>query len=113
MGDAVEEKGERRHHPRILPAHLPWFSGARLLPATRVTLLDLSASGALIESAVRVLPGRRAVLQCLGFRRPLVCEGVLVRVWVAALDDRSVQYPAAIQFHERLHPDFATEARSG
>jgi hypothetical protein len=80
-----------------------------LLPGRRVTLLDLSASGALIESPERMLPGRRASLQCLGFRQSLVCHGVFVRVWVAAFDIRTVQYRAALRFDDRINPEFATE----
>ena len=49
---------ERRARFRVPPGHTPWARAAILRPGQDVTIINLSAGGALVESSLRMKPGR-------------------------------------------------------
>jgi len=75
---------------------------AILRPGYAVSLVDLSAGGALIEGPRPLRPGARVHLQLLTGNRRLGISAHVLRCSVASLDSRSgVQYRGALRFDHR------------
>jgi hypothetical protein len=91
---------ERRSAPRVEPEATPWRALARLRPGLEVVVINISAGGALIQSARRIHPGARAELQLLGSLGQVV-SGRVQRCRVNGLDP--LRYEGAIIFDVRLH----------
>lgn len=90
---------ERRRHVRRLAADLGWLRAVRLRPRIEVVLMDLSAGGALVETATRLRPGMKTVLQLTTRNGELRAFGEVVRAWVSAIPpDRGVLYRGALRF---------------
>lgn len=90
---------ERRGARRLLPPQTPWADAAILRPGQDVVVVNISRTGALLESAYRMSPGARAELQLLGVPRRLV-RGRIARCQVSRLDP--VMYLGAVAFDEPL-----------
>ncbi|HET7220838.1 MAG TPA: PilZ domain-containing protein [Vicinamibacterales bacterium] len=83
---------------------LPEIAGAQaiLRPGYTVSLVDLSAGGALIQGPRPLRPGARVHLQLTVGTRRLALSAHVLRCSVAALDTRQgVQYRGAVQFDHR------------
>ena len=75
---------------------------AILRPGYEVSLVDLSAGGALIEGPRPLRPGARVHLQLLTGTRRLGIAALVLRCAVASLDSRQgVQYRGALRFERR------------
>jgi hypothetical protein len=68
-----------------------------------VRLVDVSANGALIETAVRLFPGRVVELQVEKAEQKVTLRGRLLRCTVTRLHSSSVCYRAALLFDDRLN----------
>jgi hypothetical protein len=82
----------------------PAIAGARaiLRPGYAVSLVDLSASGALIEGSRQLRPGMRVHVQIVTSTRRFALGAQVVRCTVAALDSGAgVRYRGALRFDER------------
>jgi hypothetical protein len=93
--------GERRRDARF---RHPLIAGTRALlrPGYVVTLIDLSAGGALIEGPKPLRPGSRVHLQLITERRAFGIAAHVMRCAVASLDARlGVQYRGALKFDHR------------
>ena len=93
---------ERRDVRRMKADEAGWHEEAILRPGVLVRIINVSASGALLESSARLRPGRRAELQltaCAGEARPL-CTGRITRCAVAGLDP--MVFRGAVQFEHPL-----------
>jgi hypothetical protein len=89
---------ERRRSRRLDPQEASWQS-ARLRTGHPLTLLDIGAGGALVESRARLLPGKPVDLQLTGPELSLNLRAVVVRCSVCALDsDHGVRYRGALAF---------------
>jgi len=91
---------ERRASPRRTHHDCRWLVAARLRPGRDVRVLDLSSGGALVEAAVRLMPGAPFVLHLVAaddVRHTI--RGTVLRCFVSALDESSgVRYRAALGF---------------
>jgi PilZ domain len=95
VGTAVE----RRSSPRCSCAQCAWLIAARLRPGRDVRVLDLSSGGALVEAAVRLLPGAPFVLHLVSTRGAHTIRGTVLRCHVSAVDrSTGVRYRAALGF---------------
>lgn len=75
---------------------------AVLRPGYLVSLVDLSAGGALIEGPRPLRPGARVHLQLVTGTRALGISGHILRCSVASLDaDNGVRYRGALRFDHR------------
>ncbi|MGE3277218.1 MAG: hypothetical protein AB7O67_19050 [Vicinamibacterales bacterium] len=87
---------ERRRQPRIAAAQTRWGPMAVLRPGRSVELVDLSAAGARVRGAARLLPGRRAELQLLGPRGR--CTLVAAVVYCAVTGLEPLEYSGGLCF---------------
>jgi len=82
----------------------PAIAGAQaiLRPGYSVSLVDLSAGGALIEGARPLRPGMRVHVQIVTSARRFALSAHVVRCSVASLDSSAgVRYRGALRFDER------------
>jgi PilZ domain len=92
---------DRRHDTRFL-APLLGETRATIRPGCPVTLVDLSAGGALIEGQRQLRPGARVHLQIVTPSRSFGVGAHVLRCMVSALDpERGVTYQGAIKFEHR------------
>lgn len=99
---------ERREHTRLTPAGLR----ARLKYGDTVTLLDVSAGGALVETARVLRPDTDLVLEIFDSRTKNVTQMIsrVLRSQVAALDG-GIRYRGACRFRQLLaHPSLLSSA---
>lgn len=99
MASGLNAGTERRRQTRVAPNHTRWQRLALLRPGQQVRLVNLSAGGALLESANRMTPGARAELQLFGEVRWQV-RGRIDRCRVLRL--APLCYQGAIVFEEQL-----------
>ena len=86
---------------------------ATVRPGCTVTLIDLSAGGALVQAGRPLRPGARVHLQFHRGSRRLTLAAHVQRCAVWALDaDRGVTYRAALQFEHRCHAVWDAERRT-
>lgn len=90
---------ERRTSLRIRPEHSRWPRAAIVRPGQAVQILDLSAGGALLESAEPMKPGARIELQLHGPDR-CAMRARVDRCRVSQLEP--LRYEAAVIFEGRL-----------
>jgi hypothetical protein len=94
---------ERRREQRRCGIGEHGIHSARVRPGIDARLLDVSTEGALIETACRLLPGRRLILQ-LKFASCAVALRVAVlrcTVFHASVD--RITYRGALAFDRRMH----------
>ena len=85
---------------------------ARVRPGYDVSLIDVSAGGALVESGYRLLPGARVELQFETSRLSAAVRGRVVRCSVSQLRSTSVCYRGAVAFDRHL-PWFVDDGSAG
>lgn len=89
---------DRRHHRRR-PAERHGLRFARIRPGHDVSILDVSATGMLVESTHRLLPGARVSVRVWGERSDAdVVQGRIVRCAVSWLKADQIAYRGAITF---------------
>ena len=92
---------DRRTSPRTgIEQH--GIVAARVRPGHRVAVIDISAGGALIEGANRLMPGTAVDLQVETIHRRTTLRGQVLRCAVTRLRSSSVCYRAAIAFDRQL-----------
>ena len=104
---------DRRSSPRRSCRQCAWLIAARLRPGREVRVIDLSSGGALVEAAVRLLPGAPFVLHLVGAAGAHTIRGTVLRCHVSALDrSTGVRYRAALGFDHlfRIPDDCGDEA---
>jgi hypothetical protein len=105
MDGAVSwERGtDRRRDIRRVRVDLPWLRELRLRPCRDVTLVNLSACGALVETPRCLRPNARMEVRLTGVVRTWTVSGSVTRSWVAAVEpERGVVYRGALAFDEVL-----------
>jgi hypothetical protein len=98
----MTEHGDRRVMPRHSTPDEHGVVSARVRPGHDVSLLDLSAGGALVESDRRLSPGSSVELQLEGASRRTVVRGRVLRCSVAQVHADSICYRGAISFDRHL-----------
>lgn len=100
--DAVVESN-RRVDPRYPAAAMPAITAMRLSPGEAVTLVNISASGVLVEGKTRFVPGTRVTVHFEGAVKPHQIKARVVRCQVSAIGGGgSLQYQSAIAFEGRM-----------
>ena len=103
---------ERRAEPR-LPGMALQISQATLRPGCPVDLVDLSASGAAVQSARPLRPGSRVHVRLATRTRTLAVAAHVVRCAVWTLQADGVTYRGALRFEEECQSFWEEQARSG
>jgi hypothetical protein len=94
-------QSDRRAHPRFAARELQGLRAARIKCGPLVSLVDLSAGGALLETTVPLRPESEAMLELLSETRDAVVPFRVVRCQISALDGRQF-YRGACAFSRPL-----------
>lgn len=96
-------ESNRRVDPRYPASAIPAITGTRLSPGEAVTLVNISASGVLVEGKTRFVPGTRVTVHFEGAIKPNQMKARVVRCQVSAIGGGgSLQYQSAIAFEGRM-----------
>ena len=95
MSDRAQD---RRITPRHHGAETHGIVSARVRPGHRATLVDVSAGGALIETAYRLLPGTSVELHVETAQHRTCIRGRVLRCAVAEVCSTLICYRGAIRF---------------
>ena len=99
---AVAESN-RRVDPRYPAAAIPAITAMRLSPGEAVSLVNISASGVLVEGKTRFVPGTRVTVHFEGTIKPNQIKARVVRCQVSSIGGGgSLQYQSAIAFEGRM-----------
>jgi CheY-like chemotaxis protein len=90
--------GSTKRSRRWARAELPWLSSIRLSWGQHLRLLNISSSGVLVESGMRLSPGSTTTFQIEGTDGPLVVPARVVRCRVSDVDSLGVKYETAAVF---------------
>lgn len=94
---------ERRLVPRVTARGGHWLSAARVWPGRDVSVVNVSASGVLIEGDARLIPGMHIELQLAHPGGRLLVSGRVLRCYVSALTPAGgVSYRGAVMFEQPL-----------
>lgn len=107
MADAKAEtvvaESNRRVDPRYPAAVIPAITAMRLSPGEAVSLVNISASGVLVEGKTRFVPGTRVTVHFEGTIKPNQIKARVIRCQVSAIGGGgSLQYQSAIAFEGRM-----------
>jgi len=106
MTDATTNRAgtaDPRLHPRYPAESINGITSVRLSPGDTVTLVNLSASGILVEGKTRFVPGTRLTVVFEGPSAPSPPKGRVIRSQVSAIGEGgSLQYQSAIVFDETI-----------
>ncbi len=101
--DAAVAESNRRVDPRYPAAVIPAITGMRLSPGETVSLVNISASGVLVEGKTRFVPGTRVTVHFEGTIKPNQIKARVIRCQVSAIGGGgSLQYQSAIAFEGRM-----------
>jgi hypothetical protein len=101
--EAAVAESNRRVDPRYPASAIPAITGTRLSPGEAVTLVNISASGVLVEGKTRFVPGTRVTVHFEGAIKPNQMKARVVRCQVSAIGGGgSLQYQSAIAFEGRM-----------
>jgi len=98
VATALDRRGDRRRTPRWPSTGRHGIVSARARPGRDVQVIDVSAGGALIETAHRLLPGSAIELLLATAHRQTSIKGRVLRCRVARLGASAVWYRGAIGF---------------
>ena len=92
---------ERRSYTRVPAAELSWIREVRLKYGPPVSLVDLSAGGALLRSEIQLRPGTVRVMEIVGHGVDVVPFRVL-RCGIAQITPGGVIYQGACEFKRQV-----------
>ena len=102
----------KRAEPRYPAAAVTAIKSVRLSPGDIVTLVNVSASGILVEGKTRFVPGTRLTVVFEGPVAPPQVKGRVVRCQVSAIGGGgTLQYQSAIAFEGRVELPVEEAAR--
>lgn len=93
---------DRRAALRLAQREIPWLSNVRLSLESRISLVNISSSGVLLESGSKFLPGSSTELHLTGPDANLVVPVRFVRSEIARIDGLGVRYYAAAAFTREI-----------
>lgn len=79
---------------------LPWIGSVKLPTGLELRLLNISTTGVLVESGLRLTPGSRTAFQVAGSSRDLLISAKIVRSRVSTVDPLGVRYQSAAVFDQ-------------
>ena len=101
--EAAVAESNRRVDPRYPAAVIPAITAMRLSPGEAVTLVNISASGVLVQGKTRFVPGTRVTVHFEGTIKPNQIKARVIRCQVSAIGGGgSLQYQSAIAFEGRM-----------
>ena len=100
--DATAIATDRRAAPRSSTPRDHGIVAVKVRLGHEATLRNVSAWGALVETAFRLLPGATIDLHLYTVNARVMVRASVVRSIVSHLDASSVAYCGAVCFHERL-----------
>ena len=86
--------------PRWKRCELPWLESIKLSWGADLNLLNISCSGLLVESGIRMTLGNSTDFQLAGGEQDFVIPGRVVRTDVSSVDRLGVKYVAAAVFEQ-------------
>jgi hypothetical protein len=95
---AEQSGSDRRAYERLRDQDLRWVRNARIAKGHSVTLVDLSAGGALIDSPVMLRPTSLLALEITGAGFDTTIEFRVVRCQVGAVNAERTTYRGACEF---------------
>jgi PilZ domain-containing protein len=102
MDSSLRPVTERRLARRITTIAELGIQQAKVRPGHDAALLDISSNGALIETALRLMPGRQIELQIERGGQMTPIRGRVMRSQVARVLPSRVSYRGAIGFEQPL-----------
>jgi hypothetical protein len=102
MDSSVRHVTERRHARRVTEIAELGIRQAKVRPGHEAAVLDISSHGALIETSLRLMPGRPIELQIDRGGEITPIRGRVMRSQVARLQPSRVSYQGAIGFEQPL-----------
>lgn len=106
---SLPSNGARRRAPRWTRSDLPWLSTVKLSWGPSLRLLNISSSGMLIESGVRLSPGSPTSFKLGGSGIDLVVAARIIRCRVADVDSFGVRYESAAAFDQPVEALMAVD----
>ena len=103
---------DRRCGSRLQHAEEHGIHSARVRLGQPAAVVNASATGVLLDTTSRLLPGSAVDVQLEGGRHRATCRGHVVRCSVIRLRPATICYRAAIFFEQPL-PWFADDASTG
>jgi hypothetical protein len=100
-GAGLEEAEDRRLEPRYPASAVPQITSVRIAGGV-VTLVNISSTGILVESATRQVPGKQITVEIEGGIEPRRMSASIVRCQVAAIEGGSLRYRTALTFPNRV-----------
>ena len=94
---------------RLAPSALPWLSSMKLSSGQRLRVLNISRSGVLIESGVRLFTGSATTFHIQGPEPMLAVPARIVRCRVSEVDSLGVKYETAAAFDRPIDALTAAE----
>ncbi len=95
-------KTDRRAYPRVAARDLSWLRTARLAHGAGISLVDLSAGGALLETEVPLKPGSVLTLEISGASFEAAVPFQVLRCYVSRLRGETTTYRGACAFRHVL-----------
>jgi hypothetical protein len=102
MDSSLRPVTERRFARRITAVAELGIRQAKVRPGHEAAVLDISSNGALIETALRLMPGRQIELQIERGGQITPIRGRVMRSQVARVQPSRVSYRGAIGFEQPL-----------
>ena len=91
-----------RHEQRYPASAVPEITAVRLSSGDAATMINISASGILVEGRARLAPGKRVTIEFEGSISTKEIKSRVVRCQVSAIEGGSLQYRTALAFTQRL-----------
>jgi len=95
---AIMSNGTRKRARRLPMSDMPWLSKVKLSWGQNLRLLNISSTGILFESGVRLSPGSVTKFQLDGPDLTLAVPARVVRCRVSEVDSLGVKYETAAMF---------------
>lgn len=109
IDSTVLSSGPQARAPRWTRSDLPWLSTIKLSWGPSLRLLNISSSGMLIESGVRLSPGSATSFKLGGSGIDLVVPARIIRCRVADVDAFGVRYESAAAFDQPVEALMAVD----
>jgi CheY-like chemotaxis protein len=95
--------GSTKRAQRWALSDLPWLSSVKLPWGQHLRLVNISSSGLLVESGVRLAPGSETTFRIGGPDLSLVVPARVIRCRVATVDSLGVKYETAAAFDQPVN----------
>jgi hypothetical protein len=93
-------RSKRSRAPRLTGGELPWLFSIKLTWGPELQLVNISRSGLLVETGIRLTPGASTAFEIVGPATDLIVRARVIRTQVSAVDTIGVKYLAAAAFEQ-------------